>query len=144
MDMPTLLLALKKSSGASVLSQAKAYTDAQINAEEIDNDIAYNLLLEALRTHIWDSEENGLKCEEGTKVLSNSLAYPFNNSKASVALSKTQNDTSYVVITDVASANGSAGEIIASEKQTNGFKLEYTGSASSVTVHYIVIGGLDV
>lgn len=144
MDMPTLLLALKKSSGASVLSQAKAYTDAQISAEEIDNDIAYNLLLEALRTHIWDIEENGLKCEEGTKVLSNSLAYPFNNSKASVALSKTQNDTSYVVITDVTSANGSAGEIIASEKQTNGFKLEYTGSASSVTVHYIVIGGLDV
>lgn len=144
MDMPTFFLALKKSSGGSVLSQAKAYTDAQISAEEIDNDIAYNLLLEALRTHIWDSEENGLKCEEGTKVLSNSLTYPFNNSKASVALSKTQNDTSYVVITDVASANGSAGEIIASEKQTNGFKLEYTGSASSVTVHYIVIGGLDV
>ena len=144
MDMPTLLLALNKASAASVLAQAKAYTDEQISAEEIDNGIAYNLLLEALRTHIWDSEENGLKCEEGTKALSNSLAYPFNNSKASVALSKTQNDTSYVVITDVASANGSAGEIIASEKQTNGFKLEYTGSASSVTVHYIVIGGLDV
>lgn len=144
MDLPTLFLAWKKSSAEGVLQQAKAYTDAQMSAEEIDVGIAYNLLLDALRAHISECGDNGLTCEEGTKALTNSQAYPFNNSKTSVALSKTQDDTSYVVVADAASANGNAGEIIASDKQTNGFKLEYTGSAASVTVHYIVIGGLNV
>lgn len=38
-------------------------------------------------------------------------------------------------------ANGNVGEIVVTDKLTNGFKLAFTGSASSVTVKYTVIGG---
>lgn len=144
MDMPTLLMTLKKSSLESVLSQAKAYTDGKSLEEEMNIGIAYPLLLKAFREHIEECGGNGLVCEEGMKALSNSLVYPFNNSKASIALLKEQADIKYAVIADVASANGNAGEVIISDKQTNGFKAEYTGSAQNATVHYIVIGGLDL
>ena len=34
------------------------------------------------------------------------------------------------------------GEAVATDKQVNGFKLAYTGSAKSAVVEYIVIGGI--
>lgn len=81
-------------------------------------------------------------CETGTVSLTNSLAFPFNNSRKSVALVHTQNDTDYVVYTEIQSATGNPGEIVISDKQVNGFKIAHTGGASAVTVKYYVIGGL--
>ena len=79
--------------------------------------------------------------ETGTKVLTNSAEYPFNNSKATVALVTSQANGDYIVDVEVASADGNPGEIIVSDRMTNGFALEFTGSATSVTVNYFVIGG---
>lgn len=81
-------------------------------------------------------------CETGTVSLTNTLAFPFNNSKKSVALVHRQNDTDYVVYTEIQSATGNPGEIVISDKQVNGFKVAHTGGASAVTVKYYVIGGL--
>lgn len=81
-------------------------------------------------------------CETGTASLTNTLAFPFNNSKKSVALVHRQNDTDYVVYTEIQSATGNPGEIVISDKQVNGFKIAHTGGASAVTVKYYVIGGL--
>ena len=79
----------------------------------------------------------------GTKTLTNSQQFPFNNSKVSVALGKTLANAEYeVVIASAVSSNGAnVGEIVVSERQANGFKMAHTGSASSVTVTYFVIGG---
>ena len=80
--------------------------------------------------------------ESATKVLTNNLAYPFNNSKASVALMNARDNIRYhVEIISVNAAGGPAGEIKITDRQTNGFKMEYTGSASTVSVTYAVTGG---
>lgn len=115
MDMLAYLLAKKAAGGdaAAVLAEAKQYTDDSIPV-----------------------------CEEGSVTLTNSEKFPFNTSQQSVALVTEQEDTSYAVIADIVSAVGNAGEVIVSGKQTNGFKLEYTGSATSAVVHYFVIGGI--
>lgn len=81
-------------------------------------------------------------CETGTASLTNSLAFPFNNSKKSIALVNQQEDTNYVVYTEIQSATGNPGEILVSDKQINGFKLAHTGGATAVSVKYYVLGGL--
>lgn len=79
--------------------------------------------------------------ETGTVTLTNSQEYPFNDSKRTVALEVAQANAYYLVDTEIVSATGNPGEIIVSDRMTNGFAIGFTGSASSVTVKYIVIGG---
>ena len=115
MDLLTLAMAKKAASGdaAAVLAEAKQYTDDSMPV-----------------------------CEEGTVTLTNSEKYPFNDSLQSVALVTEQADTSYAVVAEVISSTGDAGEVNVSDKQVNGFKLSYTGGATSAVVHYFVIGGI--
>lgn len=80
--------------------------------------------------------------EKGTVNLTNTLVYPFNNSVKSVALTVNQKDTNYIVVAEVTAASGNAGEIVVTDKLTNGFKIQYTGSAKSATVKYAIIGGV--
>lgn len=79
--------------------------------------------------------------ETGTITLTNGQEYPFNDSKRTVALEVAQANAYYLVDTEIVSATGNPGEIIISDRMTNGFAMGFTGSASSVTVKYIVIGG---
>lgn len=83
-----------------------------------------------------------LEGEVGQVTLTNTQTYPFNNSKVTVALAKPRNTLNYTVQTEIISASGFPGEIKISDKQVNGFKIEFTGSATSVTVKYIVRGGM--
>ena len=53
-----------------------------------------------------------------------------------------QKNVKYAIVADIKSANGNPGEVVASDKQVNGFKLAFTGSAKSAVVEYIVIGGI--
>ncbi len=106
-----------------------------------DGDVASKLIINRLRQHIWENEQDALVCEEGTKTLTNTKRFPFNDSKASVSLAKTQKNTRYVIIAEVSSVAGNIGDIVVSDKLTNGFKLAFTGGARSVTVKYYVIGG---
>ncbi len=76
----------------------------------------------------------------GTKTLTNTEEFPFNNSAAAVTIT-TQANANYVVLTEVTSATGNVGEVIVSNKTTTGFTLEYTGSASTATITYTVITG---
>ncbi len=82
-----------------------------------------------------------LEGEVGQVTLTNNQAYPFNNSKVTVVLQKARDTLNYTVETEIISATGFPGEIKISDKQVNGFKIEFTGSATSVTVKYIVRGG---
>ncbi|MEW8997895.1 MAG: hypothetical protein AB2462_08835 [Thermoanaerobacter sp.] len=83
-----------------------------------------------------------LEGEVGQVTLTNTQAYPFNNSKITVALVKPRDTLNYTVQTEIISAAGIPGDIKISDKQLNGFKIEFTGSATSVTVKYIVRGGM--
>lgn len=79
----------------------------------------------------------------GTATLTNSLDFPFNNSKKSVALSHSLDNANYeVVILSATAATGNIGDIEITERLVNGFKMAHTGSAASVTVTYAVIGGV--
>lgn len=120
-----------------VIQGLKDYADDAVFQSEMDDQAAFALLLNAFRQHVWDEPVY----EEGTVTLTNTLEFPFNNSVDTVALTNRQINTSYLVICEVTSAVGNPGEIVISERQVNGFKIAYTGSASSAVVHYTVIGG---
>lgn len=93
-----------------------------------------------------DRDIDGLKGVIVPATLTNTLEYPFNDSKATVAISSNRNTTDYYVVPELVSASGgngaSVGELRVSNKLLNGFKLEFTGSATAVTVNCHVIGGM--
>ena len=145
------------------LAQAKKYAKALIDALDLnveqlgedvglleddviivdaDGDLATTLIMNRLRQHIWQNEDDALICEDGTVSMTNTQKFPFNDSQKTVALVKTQKNTKYVVIVDDVTA-GNVGDIVVTDKQVNGFKIGFTGSASSVKVTYSVIGGYD-
>ena len=84
---------------------------------------------------------NGLASESGEITLTNSQKYPFNNSVKTVALNLTMDTTEYTVETDVLSSD-EVGRIVISDKQLNGFKISYTGSAKTAKIKFFVKGGL--
>ena len=80
--------------------------------------------------------------ESNTITLNNSKKYPFNNSLQTISLAKEREKLDYQVHVEVLAASGGfVKEIEVKDKQTNGFKLGYTGSATSVQVRYIIEGG---
>lgn len=101
----------------------------------VDAHIAIQLLLNYAR-------QNMLEIEVGTIVLTNTQAFPFNNSQQTISLAKSKENSDYIVIPEIMSAVGNPGEIVISDKLVNGFKIAHTGSAKSVTVKYTVIGGV--
>lgn len=136
------LLALKK---------AMKYTDKAIqdivfvddSSDLFDRQISVGLLLNYIRQNEDSWTEKGFTLRTGTVNLSNSLAFPFNDSKATVPVSPSMPDTTYAIIARIDSSAGNAGEIEVSDKLINGFKLAYTGSAKSAVVEYIAIGGFS-
>ncbi len=132
MDLITFLLA-KKHSGKAI---EKA-------TEEVNRDrtISEGLILNYIRQHEDEWSKKGFTVQHGTKTLTNSQTFPFNNSKVTVALSPSLADTTYAVIARVTSSTGNAGEVEVSDKLVNGFKINTTGSAKTAVVDYIVIGG---
>lgn len=78
----------------------------------------------------------------GTVTLKNNVAFPFNSSQVTVPIAVERDNQNYIVDFEVTEATGNVGDIIVSAKLVNGFKIEYTGSASSVTVKYQVLGGM--
>lgn len=87
---------------------------------------------------------DGLAGELIQVTLTNSQKYPFNNSKKTVSLGTIRNTKDYTVITEFISKGGAGGvgDIIISDKMLNGFKIEYTGAAPSVTINCFVQGGI--
>ncbi len=105
-----------------------------IEAGIIDAHAAINMLLNYAAQNAWE-------IETGEATLTNTQAFPFNNSIQTVSLKRKIESSLYVVLPEIVSAVGNPGEIVVSEQLVNGFKLAHTGSASSVTVKYTVIGG---
>lgn len=90
--------------------------------------------------------DRGLSAVKGFSVdvtLTNTLGYPFNNSKKTVPISDRRSNTDYYIYPEVLeSVNGAVGDIEFSDKLLNGFKINYTGSAESIRVRCYVTGGM--
>lgn len=88
---------------------------------------------------------DGLDAEIHEVTIANTYAYPFNSSVYTVQLDKLRNKTSYTVTYEVVSVTGdpgcSAGDVVIYDKLANGFKVHFTGSATSVVLKLYVRGG---
>lgn len=143
----------------AVMQQGTFQDAAHFNSIEeglTANEVALNLLINFARQNKWDEEglrtligtldvsvEKLHSVEVGTKTLTNTSKFPFNNSQQTVALTTKRDTSNYVVVTEIQSFDGNVGEVVVSEQLANGFKLAYTGSAPSVTIKYKVIGGFN-
>lgn len=74
--------------------------------------------------------------------LTNTLFYPFTNSAKTVSLSKPRDTTNYRIITEIISTDGVVEDIEVYDKQLNGFKVKYIGSAKNVIVKCFIQGGM--
>ncbi len=81
--------------------------------------------------------------EKGSVTITNNQVYPFNAGSATVALSTPRKNLDYIVNAEMASASGNVQAIEVYDKQLNGFKIRFDGSATSVTIKYYVTGGLQ-
>ena len=84
--------------------------------------------------------------EAHTITLTNSEKRPFNSTldnPVSVALTTPRKTLFYTVETEIASHTGIVGEIEISAKALNGFKIAFTGSATSVTLNLRIKGGMS-
>ena len=87
--------------------------------------------------------EKEAEVEEHTITLTNTQAYPFNNSKTTANLTKVRANKTYLVDVEItAHSGGEVGDIKITDKLLNGFKVEFDGSATSVTVTLRIKGGL--
>lgn len=79
-----------------------------------------------------------------TVTLTNSLTFPFNDSVYTVSLATPRKTLNYDVSWEVTAASGNVGDITVSDKQLNGFKIAFDGSATSVTLKIRIKGGMLV
>ncbi|MBR3431101.1 MAG: hypothetical protein IKG87_13475 [Clostridia bacterium] len=118
------------------------FQDGQVLTGQAMDDIDQALLEHDEALTLLNQQMQKLRVvETGTVTLTNSQEFPFNNSRKTVALVTAQANSDYLVDVEVDEANGNVGEVIVSSRMTNGFAIEFTGSATSVTVNYFVIGG---
>lgn len=113
-----------------------------------DTDTSVRLLTNTLRQVSWAQQADADEIdklelmEKGSVTLTNTEAFPFNNSQKSVSLATERATKDYIVtIVSATASTGNVGEIVVSDKLVNGFKIAHTGSAVNVTVDYMVTGG---
>lgn len=126
-----------------IIQQGTPQNEPNFNNIEEGIFAASELGSEAIRTlHHHGQTLRKLIGEVGQTVLTNSLEYPFNNSVKTINLATMRDTTDYTVDIDIIAANGAVGRFVITDKQLNGFKIAYTGGASSVTVRYSIKGGV--
>lgn len=112
----------------------------------LDAHAAVNLMVNAHRQNQWRIEalEKATAQETGEVTLNNTLDFPFNDSVVSIPLTVRRDNLNYVVeVISVTPTGGPSGDIDVSDRQVNGFKMAFTGSATKCVVKYAVIGGFD-
>ena len=86
---------------------------------------------------------DAVKGEVISVALTNSSAYPFNNSIQVISLTQKKTTADYYVDIELVSVTGGGvGEFRVTDKLLNGFKLAFTGSATAVNVICRVKGGV--
>jgi hypothetical protein len=127
-----------------VIQQGTPQNAANFNNMEEGIFAADQLATEAARMAKVNSRVlDAVKGEAISTTLTNSQKYPFNNSQKTVSLTQKKTTNDYVVEIELVSATGGGvGDFVVTDKLLNGFKLAFTGAASSVSVICHVKGGI--
>ncbi len=89
-----------------------------------------------------ERKQKSLEGEIIQATLVNTQPYPFNDSETTIALTTPKTNKNYVVTPEVVSATGGGvGEFTIKDKMLNGFKISFSGGASSVVVNLYIKGG---
>ena len=134
---------LQRSPG-TVRTQGTPQNATNFNIMDLAALEAMLLSSEAMRMLLRQNEElKGITGEVIEATLTNSQVYPHNNSIKTLQIVTPRNTKDYTITVEVVSVTGgAAGEFEISDKLLNGFKIKYTGSASSVAVRCYVRGGI--
>jgi len=128
----------------TVIQQGTPQNAANFNNMEEGIFAADQLATEAARMAKVNSR--GLDAVKGEVIpvaLTNSSAYPFNNSIKTVSLTQKKTTTDYYVDIELVNVTGGGvGEFRVTDKLLNGFKLAFTGAATAVNVICRVKGGV--
>lgn len=127
----------------NILQEGTLHDEVNLNRMEhgiLESDLLATMLVQQNLQHKRVLKD--LEGEIGQITLTNTEQFPFNNSIRTIALSKNRDTIDYRVTVEVISKNQNIGDIIISDKQLNGFKLNFTGSAKSVTIKYYIQGGM--
>lgn len=79
-----------------------------------------------------------------TVALKNNKSYPFNNSQETISLNTNRKTLNYDTSWEIVNADGNVGDIKIFDKQLNGFKIAFDGSAKNVTLKIRIKGGMLV
>lgn len=132
-----------KDQNGNLLQEGTLHDEVAMNRMEKGIDQA-NVLAATILQSVMQHKKalNDLEGEVGEISLTNSEFFPFNNSVQTVALKKNRDTRDYRVIAEIISSNGIVGELTITDKQLNGFKIAFSGSAKNVTIKYYVQGGM--
>lgn len=102
-----------------------------------------NLLAEFLTEVVFKNQKrlDNVDGEVITRTLTNTKDFYFNNSVQTVAITSQRDTLDYRVDVEVQGDVVNVGDVVVFDKQQNGFKVKYTGSAPSVIVKLYVRGG---
>ncbi len=116
------------------------------NLNRVENGVLANDALAAALAQEVMQHKRAIADQEGevqTINLTNTLAYPFNNSLMTVSLAKARDTLNYRIFVEVQSATGGfVGDFAIKDKTLNGFKLGYDGSATAVALKIWIVGGM--
>ncbi|MEG1904887.1 MAG: hypothetical protein RR212_10855 [Bacteroidales bacterium] len=90
-----------------------------------------------------DDHDIEFTSENGEVTLTNTKKYPFNSSGVTVSMKQVRKTMNYDLFTEVLSVSGGeVGDIVIYDKQLNGFKVRFTGSATNIKIKYRIRGGM--
>ena len=100
--------------------------------------LALLLQQETLQLQRAAAENHG---EFGVVTIKNTNKYPFSSASITVPIKEKRSNLDYVVQIEVSETDGNIERIEVFDKQLNGFKLAFKGSAKNVKLKYKVTGG---
>lgn len=100
--------------------------------------LALALQQEMLQLQRAAAENHG---EFGVVTIKNTNKYPFSSASITVPIKEKRSNFDYVVQIEVSETDGNVETIEVFDKQLNGFKLAFKGSAKNVKLKYKVTGG---
>lgn len=128
----------------TIIQQGTPRNETRFNNMEtgIFANAAYAVHLQQQVLQLQRSAEE-LHGESGLLTLTNTNKYPFPSSGITVSISKLRSSMDYKVDIEIKTYSGGfVEEIEVYDKQLNGFKIRFKGSATSVQIKYLVTGGL--
>ena len=102
-----------------------------------------NLFLEYLASVVKHNQDklNNTSGEVITVTPTNTKGFYDNNSVKTVSLSPMRDSLDYVVDAEIQGNTTNVGDIVVFDKQLNGFKVKFTGSAKEATLKLLIHGG---